>query len=160
VIFIGFSVEKNLTKLNNSSFGVHFKQEKLNKRSNNKVNKSTIRKNIAFLTNVPNPTETSMNKGTKSPNLPNLIADLLGKVGLNIDNLFADLCKLMEIANLLHRSGFHKRSGLDVMQVVYLLLLWVWLKTYTIDIFSRQSMRVLPIQKKDVMYDFLQREDI
>ena len=41
-----------------------------------------------------------MNNGTKTQNLPNLIADLLGKEGLNIDNLFADLWKLMGIATL------------------------------------------------------------
>ena len=33
-----------------------------------------------------------MNSDTKTQSLPNLIADLLGKDGLNIDNLFADLC--------------------------------------------------------------------
>jgi hypothetical protein len=32
-----------------------------------------------------------MNIDTKAQNLPNLIADLLGKDGLNIDNLFAIL---------------------------------------------------------------------
>ena len=101
-----------------------------------------------------------MNNGTKTQNLPNLIADLLGKDGLNIDNLFADLWKLMGIATLLHRSGFHKRSGLDVAQVVYLLLLWVWLKVDTINMFSRQSMQCFTDSRKDVMYDFLQREDI
>ena len=37
----------------------------------------------------------------------------------------------MGVATLLHRAGFHKRSGLDVMQVVYLLLFWIWLKVDT-----------------------------
>jgi len=82
-----------------------------------------------------------MNNDTKTQSLPTLIADLLGKDGLNIDNLFADLWKRMGIATLLHPAGFHKRSGLEVTQVVYLLLLWVWLKVDTINMFSRQSMQ-------------------
>ena len=53
-----------------------------------------------------------MNSDIKTQSLPNLIADLLGKDGLNIDNLIADLSKSMGVATLLHRAGFHKRSGL------------------------------------------------
>ena len=37
----------------------------------------------------------------------------------------------MGVATLLHRAGFHKRSGLDAMQIVYLLLFWIWLKVDT-----------------------------
>jgi len=89
-----------------------------------------------------------MNNDTKTQSLPTLITDLLGKDGLNIDNLFADLWKRMGVATFLHRAGFHKRSGLDVTQVVYLLLLWVWLKADTINMFSRHSMQCLPIPEK------------
>ena len=53
-----------------------------------------------------------MNSDTKTQSLPNLIADLLGNDGLNIGNLFADLWKRMGAATLLHRAGFHKRSGI------------------------------------------------
>lgn len=101
-----------------------------------------------------------MNNDTKTLNLPNLIADLMAKDGLNIDNLFADLWKSMGIATLLQRAGFHKRSGLEVMQVVYLLILWVWLKNDSIHMFSRQSMQSFTDARKDVMYDYLQREDV
>jgi hypothetical protein len=101
-----------------------------------------------------------MNIDTKTQNLPNLIAGLLGKDGVNIDNLFADLWKSMGMAALLNRAGFHKRSGLDASQVVFLLLIWVWLKVDTINMFSRQSMQCFTDSRKDVMYDFLQREDI
>jgi len=101
-----------------------------------------------------------MDIDTKTQSLPTLIADLLGQDGLNIDNLFADLRKRMGVASLLHRAGFHKRSGLDVTQVVYLLLLWVWLKVDTINMFSRQSLQCFTDSRKDVMYDYLQREDV
>jgi len=101
-----------------------------------------------------------MNNATKTLNLPNLVIDLLGKEALNIDNLFADLWKRMGVATLLHRAGFHKRSGLDVGQVVYLLLRWVWLKVDSINMFSRQTMQSFTDSRKDVMYDYLQREDV
>lgn len=63
----------------------------------------------------------------------------------------------MHIATLLHRAGFHKRSGIEVTQVVYLLLLWVWLKTESIGMFSRDAMQSFTDAKKDVMYDYLKR---
>jgi hypothetical protein len=47
-----------------------------------------------------------------------------------------------------------------VTQVVYLLLLWVWLKVDTINMFSRQSMQCFSDARKDVMYDYLQRQDV
>ena len=45
--------------------------------------------------------ETSMDIDTITQSLPTLIADLLGKEGLNIDNLFADLWKRMGVATYL-----------------------------------------------------------
>ncbi|MDD5323243.1 MAG: hypothetical protein PHD43_22055 [Methylococcales bacterium] len=60
-----------------------------------------------------------MNIDTKTQSLPTLIADFLGKDGLNIDNLFADIWKRMGVATLLRRAGFHKRFGLEVTQVVF-----------------------------------------
>jgi hypothetical protein len=59
-----------------------------------------------------------------------------------------------------HCAGFHKRSGVDVTHVVYLLLLWIWLKTESIGMFSREAMQSFTDAKKDVMYDYLKREDV
>ena len=101
-----------------------------------------------------------MNNDTKFQNLPSLIGDLFNQHGLQIDNLFATLWTKIHIATLLHRSGFHKRSGIEVTQVVYLLLLWVWLKTESIGMFSREAMKSFTDAKKDVMYDYLKREDV
>lgn len=98
-----------------------------------------------------------MNNDTKLQDLPSLIGDLFSQHGLQIDNLFATL---WTIATLLHRAGFHKRSGLEVTQVVYLLLLWVSLKTESIGMFSRDAMQSFTDAKKDVMYDYLKREDV
>lgn len=101
-----------------------------------------------------------MNRDTKSLDLPSLIDDLFTQHGLLVDNLFADLWSKMHITTLLHRAGFHKRSGIEVTQVVYLLLLWVWLKADSIGMFSRESLQSFSDAKKDVMYDYLKREDV
>jgi hypothetical protein len=61
---------------------------------------------------------------------------------------------------LLHRAGLHKCSGGAVTQVVYLLLLWVWLKVDSIDMTSRKSMQNFSDARKDVMYDYLKWEDV
>lgn len=101
-----------------------------------------------------------MNNDTKFQDLPSLVGDLFTQHNLQVDNLFATLWTKMHITTLLHRAGFHKRSGVEVTHVVYLLLLWVWLKTESIGMFSREAMQSFTDAKKDVMYDYLKREDV
>lgn len=101
-----------------------------------------------------------MNRDTKPPALPSLIGDLFTAQGLQIDNLLATIWTKMNITTLLHRAGFKKRSGIEVNQVMYLLLVWVWLRTDSIGMFSRRSMQSFSDAKKDVMYDYLKREDV
>ncbi|MCK5477391.1 MAG: transposase [Methylococcales bacterium] len=101
-----------------------------------------------------------MNNDTKFLDLPSLVGDLFTHHDLQIDNLFATLWTKIHISTLLQRAGFHKRSGVEVAQVVYLLLLWVWLKTESISMFSREAMQSFTDAKKDVMYDYLKREDV
>ncbi len=101
-----------------------------------------------------------MNNDTKFLDFPSLVGDLFTQHDLQVDNLFATLWTNMHIATLLHRAGFHKRSGVEVTHVVYLLLLWVWLKTESISMFSREAMQSFTHAKKDVMSDYLKREDV
>ena len=61
---------------------------------------------------------------------------------------------------LLNRLGFKKRSGTSVVDVVYLLLLWVWLKVDSIAMFSRESLLSFSSAHKDALYDMLNREDL
>jgi len=56
----------------------------------------------------------------------------------------------MHIATLLHRAGFHKHSAVDVYHLVYLLLLWDWLKTKSIGMFSREAMQSFTKAKKSI----------
>ena len=81
-----------------------------------------------------------MNTATKIPELPALTADLLQSNGCLVDNLFADLWKSMGMVALLSKAGFSKRSGTPIYELVYVLILWVWLKKDTIGMFSRERL--------------------
>ncbi|MCK5663364.1 MAG: hypothetical protein KAI17_07750, partial [Thiotrichaceae bacterium] len=69
-----------------------------------------------------------MNTAIKNTGLPALTANLLEKGGYLADNLFADLWKQVGMKTLLNKSGFRKRSGTPISDLVYILTLWVWLK--------------------------------
>lgn len=77
-----------------------------------------------------------------------------------IDNLFADTWKELKLNKWISLSGFKKRSGIDISEAVFLLLLWKWLNVSSIAMFSRQALNVFSQAKKDVMYDLLKREDV
>ena len=81
-----------------------------------------------------------MNRDTKPLGLPSLIGDLFTQSELQMGNVFASLWNKLHMATLLHRAGLHKRSGVALMQVVYLLLMWVGLKVDSIGMFARKSM--------------------
>jgi hypothetical protein len=101
-----------------------------------------------------------MNSDTNHPRLPTLTSDLLTRAGIQTDNLFSTVFKRLHIDTLLSQSGFKKRSGTPVTDVVYLLLLWVWLKVNSIGMFSRDPLLSFSAAKKDALYDFLNREDL
>ena len=61
---------------------------------------------------------------------------------------------------MLTSCGFSKRTGVAATDVVYLLMLWVWLKADTISMFVRESLQSFSSAKKDVLYDLLNREDL
>jgi hypothetical protein len=101
-----------------------------------------------------------MNGDTNNPLLPTLTADLLTRSGIHTDNLFSTMWKRLRFDTLLSQSGLKKRTGTPVTEVVYLLLLWVWLKANSIGMFSRESLLSFSAARKDALYDFLNREDV
>jgi len=101
-----------------------------------------------------------MNPATQSTTLPSLTADILSDPHLPVDNLLARLWNTMTLPTLLSRAGISKRSGLPAPDVVYLLLVWVWLKASSIHLFSRSSLQSFTNSRKDVIYDFLKREEV
>ncbi len=60
---------------------------------------------------------------------------------------------------LLQRCGFHKRSGVEVNAVLYCLTMWVWLKSNSVNLFARDSLRTFCAAGKDVLYEAMNRED-
>jgi SRSO17 transposase len=100
-----------------------------------------------------------MNHATKDSVLPELTADFLRIKGCLIDNVFADLWKKVGMKTMLRRCGFEKRSGASANEVMYCLMLWVWLKVDSMAMFARESVHILCIGGKDVLYEAMKRED-
>ena len=101
-----------------------------------------------------------MNPATKSAALPSLTADLLSDPHLPVDNLLARLWNTLTLPTLLSRAGISKRCGLPAPDVIYLLLVWVWLNASSIHWFSRDALQGFADARKDALYDFLKREDV
>ncbi|MGZ4954430.1 MAG: transposase [Methylobacter sp.] len=59
---------------------------------------------------------------------------------------------------LLSRAGFNKRSGTPMHEVIYGLMLWIWLKKDSIGMFAREGLQ--GAMGKDVFYDTINREDL
>lgn len=101
-----------------------------------------------------------MNSATKPTEFPSLIATILSDPQMPVDNILARLWKTMAIPTLLSRVGINKRSGLPAPDVIYIILVWVWLKAPSIHLFARDSLQGFADVRKDVIYDFLKREDV
>jgi hypothetical protein len=99
-----------------------------------------------------------MNRATKITELPALTADLLKANGVLIDNIFASLWRETGMKTILSRVGFHKRSGTPMHEVMYTLVLWLWLKKESIGMFARECLQ--GAMGKDVLYDTMNSEDL
>lgn len=101
-----------------------------------------------------------MKNDTSIDSLPPLIGTVITDSKLCMDNLFADTWKNLKLNTLIIKSGFTKRSGIDVSEAVFVLLLWKWLNMSSVSMFSRKALEVFSSARKDVMYDLLKRDDI
>ncbi len=99
-----------------------------------------------------------MNRATKRLELPALTADLLNANGILIDNVFASLWREIGMKTILRKVGFCKRSGTPIGEVIFSLMLWLWLKKDSIGMFARESLQ--GAMGKDVLYDTMNREDL
>jgi SRSO17 transposase len=100
-----------------------------------------------------------VNHDTTACAFPALTADFLRNSDRLIDNLFADLWKHVGMKALLQRCGFRKRCGIEVNAVLYCLTMWVWLKSSSVSLFARDSLRTFCAAGKDVLYEAMNRED-
>jgi len=101
-----------------------------------------------------------MNPDTKHLVLPSLTIDFLTQSDIKIDNIFSKAWQQLGFKSVLHRCGFKKRSGTQSNDLVYLLMLWVWLKVDSVAMFSRDALLSFSSAKKDALYDLLNREDL
>jgi hypothetical protein len=101
-----------------------------------------------------------MKNDTNTGELPPLVSGLVTDSKHYIDNLFADTWKKLKMNALIKGAGFTKRSGINITEVVFILLLWKWLNMSSIAMFSRKSLGSFSRARKDVMYDLLKREEI
>jgi SRSO17 transposase len=99
-----------------------------------------------------------MNRATKIIELPALTVDLLKANGILIDNVFASLWREIGMKTLLSRAGFNKRSGIPMSEVIFGLMLWLWLKQDSIGMFARDCLQ--GAMGKDALYDTMNREDL
>jgi SRSO17 transposase len=100
-----------------------------------------------------------MNHDTTACAFPALTSDFLRNSDRLIDNIFADLWKQVGMKTLLERCGFQKRSGVAVNAVMYCLTMWVWLRSNSVSLFARDSLRTFCSAGKDVLYEAMNRED-
>jgi len=99
-----------------------------------------------------------MNRATKIIELPALTVDLLKANGVLIDNVFASLWREIGMKTILNRAGFNKRSGTPMSDVMFSLMLWLWLQKESIGMFARECLQ--GSMGKDVLYDTMNREDL
>ncbi|WP_230990829.1 hypothetical protein [Bathymodiolus platifrons methanotrophic gill symbiont] len=66
----------------------------------------------------------------------------------------------MGMKALLNKAGFSKRSGTPIYELVYVLMLWVWLKKESIGMFARESLQHFTTAEKDALYSIMNREDL
>ncbi len=92
------------------------------------------------------------NNAPKTEIFPELTANLLRNECTLVDNMFADLWEQMGITAKMKRMGFSKRLGTAPHQLVYCLMLWVWLKADSVVMFARESLRTFTCAQKDALY--------
>ena len=120
----------------------------------------TYGKMFVFKSKHQNHPEAQLKNDINPDSLPPLVSNIIIDSKHYIDNLFADTWKKLKMNSLIKEAGFTKRSGIEVTEAVFLLLLWKWRKMSSIALFSRKALGLFSKARKDVMYDFLKREEI
>jgi len=117
-------------------------------------------KMFVFKDKQQNHPEAQLKNDTNTDSLPPLISIVMTDSKHYIDNLFADTWKKLKLNSLIKSAGFTKRSGIEITEAVFLLLLWKWLNMSSIAMFSKKALGTFSMARKDVMYDLLKREQI
>jgi SRSO17 transposase len=115
---------------------------------------------FVFKDKQQNHPEAQLKNGTNADSLPPMISVVITDSKHYIDNLFADTWKKLKLNALIKGAGFTKRSGIEVTEAVFVLLIWKWLNMSSIAMFSRNALGTFSRARKDVLYDLLKREEI
>ncbi|MBL3534339.1 MAG: hypothetical protein JMN27_10945, partial [gamma proteobacterium endosymbiont of Lamellibrachia anaximandri] len=115
---------------------------------------------FVFKDKQQNHPEAQLKNGINANILPPLISVVITDSKHYIDNLFADTWKKLKLNSLIRGAGFTKRSGIEVTEAVFVLLLWKWLNMSSIAMFSKKALGTFSSARKDVMYDLLTRKEI
>ena len=91
---------------------------------------------------------------------PPLISGVISDSKHFIDNLFADAWKQLNLNMRIKQAGFTRRSGIEITEAVFVLLIWKWLNMSSIAMFSQKALGLFSKARKDVMYNLLKREEI
>ncbi len=92
---------------------------------------------FVFKNKQSNHPETQLKNDTNTDSLPPLISTVVTDSKHYIDNLFANIWKKLKLNSLIRGAGFTKRSGIEVTEAVFVLLLWKWLNMSSITMFSK-----------------------
>jgi len=92
--------------------------------------------------------------------LPQLIEPTLNDTCQPIDNIFADAWRSLKIGACAGAAKITKRSGCDAQVIIHMLLLWRWLGSSSVSMFCKSHIESFCSSKKDVLYDFMKRDDI
>lgn len=101
-----------------------------------------------------------MNYRANKPELPKLIESTLEQNHQPVDNIFSDAWCTLKIGACATKAGIAKRSGCDAQIVVFMLLVWRWVGAASVSIFCKSYVESFCTAKKDVLYDFLKRNDL
>ena len=74
------------------------------------------------------------------------------------NGLWGSRFPLINMKTLLSRIDFNKRSETPMPEVIYGLMLWIWLKKDSIGMFSREGLQ--GAMGKDALYDTINRVDL
>ena len=96
---------------------------------------------FVFKDKQQNHPEAHLKNDINADSLPPLISVVITDSKHYIDNLFADTWKKLKLNALIRGAGFTKRSGIEVTEAVFVLLLWKWLNMSSIAMFSKKGLR-------------------
>jgi hypothetical protein len=97
--------------------------------------------------------EAQLKNDINTDSLPPLISVVITNSKHYIDNLFADTWKQLKLNSPIRGTGFTKRSGIEVKEAVFVLLIWKWLNMSSIAMLSKKALGTFSRARKQYQKD-------